>query len=377
MNAIAQKSRVNITASQGRLKLRFTVAGRRFTLTDRLKDTPEGWKAAQGIANQIEMDILSDNFDPTLGKYKSNTRLKAVVEPTQKAPTIQELWKEYVEFRSKTVRESTLYKQYSPITNYLKSLPYKRLEEHIKVRNQIWKDKTPNGAKRLLIQLSAMCNWAVNSQMISENPFEGMAQDIKVSKSQDSDEMKIDPFTAQERDRIITAFASSSYYSHYTPLVQFLFFTGCRPSEAVALEWGKVGIKNLRFDKAAVSGMGRASVREGLKTQPYRDFPINSQLRGILDAIKPTVVSTEALVFPSPKGRPIDFHNFRNRAWKRILEGLEIQYRKPYQTRHTFITLCLEAGYDAKDVAKWVGNSPEMIYKHYAGNRKNLEVPNL
>jgi integrase len=375
--ATENKSRVKITAYKGTLKLRWTLAGKRFSLTDRLKDSPQGWKAAEKVANQIELDILSDNFDPTLQKYKSNSKLRVVIESTKKAPTIQELWKVYVEFRSKTVKESTLYKQYSSITNYLATLPHKSLEDHIKIRNQIWKDKTPNGAKRLLTQLSAMCNWAVNSQLISENPFDGMAQDIKLSKSDNSDEMKVDPFTAQERDRIIAAFASSNYYSHYTPFIQFLFFTGCRPSEAVALKWGKVGSKILRFDAALVSGMGKGSARKGLKTQGHRDFPISDQLKAILETVRPSFSDPEALVFPSPKGTYIDFHNFRNRAWKRILEGLDIQYRKPYQTRHTFITLCLEAGVDAKDIAKWVGNSPEMIYKHYAGNRKNLEVPNL
>jgi hypothetical protein len=36
----------------------------------------------------------------------------------------------------------------------------------------------------------------------------------------------------------------------------------------------------------------------------------------------------------------------------------------------------LENGLDAKDVARLVGNSPEIIYKHYAGiNSTKLEIP--
>lgn len=60
------------------------------------------------------------------------------------------------------------------------------------------------------------------------------------------------------------------------------------------------------------------------------------------------------LVFPSPGGRFIDFHNFRNRAWKTVLDSLPLV---------------------AKDVARLVGNSPEMIYKHYAGRKRELTVP--
>jgi hypothetical protein len=35
------------------------------------------------------------------------------------------------------------------------------------------------------------------------------------------------------------------------------------------------------------------------------------------------------------------------------------------------------ADIDAKDVAKWVGNSPEVIYRHYAGKKRDLQVPEL
>jgi integrase len=81
-------------------------------------------------------------------------------------------------------------------------------------------------------------------------------------------------------------------------------------------------------------------------------------------------------VFPSPKNKPIDINNFRNRTWSTVLKGLKIEYRKLYQTRHTFITYALETGkLDAKDVARLVGNSPEVIYKHYAGKKRKLEVP--
>ena len=35
----------------------------------------------------------------------------------------------------------------------------------------------------------------------------------------------------------------------------------------------------------------------------------------------------------------------------------------------------LDAGIEVKDVAKWIGNTPETIYKHYAGNKRDLQVP--
>ncbi|MEL6900247.1 MAG: hypothetical protein AAFP07_04785 [Cyanobacteria bacterium J06606_4] len=67
--------------------------------------------------------------------------------------------------------------------------------------------------------------------------------------------------------------------------------------------------------------------------------------------------------------------SFRKTVWQPVLEGLKIEYRKPYQTRHTFITLALEHGLNAKDVAKLVGNSAEVIYWHYAASKREVAVP--
>jgi integrase len=67
-----------------------------------------------------------------------------------------------------------------------------------------------------------------------------------------------------------------------------------------------------------------------------------------------------------------------NRSWKAILENLGgIEYRKLYQTRYTFITLALRNGIDVKDVAKLVGNSPEVIYWHYVGHSREIVVPDF
>jgi integrase len=68
--------------------------------------------------------------------------------------------------------------------------------------------------------------------------------------------------------------------------------------------------------------------------------------------------------------------NFNRRHWRPVLESLEIPYRRPYNTRHTFATLCLDAGVPVQQVAAWLGHSPTMTLKHYAGLTRS-EVPEL
>ena len=127
-------------------------------------------------------------------------------------------------------------------------------------------------------------------------------------------------------------------------------------------------------------------LKEGLKTQRKRDFPITPEVKAILDAIRPEKSDSEAFLFPSPKGKFIDQHNFSTRAWRAVLKACDIPYRKSYQCRHTFISLCVEAHINSTAIlqrrgcanGRWTGTSAKMIDKHYgATNFTNLRPPDL
>jgi integrase len=276
--------------------------------------------------------------------------------------------------------------QYRVFTKYLAKLPTHDLERANEIREHVLKNIPVDSAKRFITRLSACCNWAVKSGLITINPFKNMASEIKLPKSASSEGVNdINPFSTKERGQILAAFQSnlacSKYsrvnHSYYFPYVFFLFNTGCRPSEAVALQWKHItsDCRFITFEQAVVESEHGQVCKQGLKTQERRKFPCNGRLQNFLLSIKPENATPDNLVFPSPLGTWIDSGNFRSRIWKPVLAKLRIDYRKPYQARHTFITLALENGLDAKDVARLVGNSPEIIYRHYAGNKRELFMP--
>ncbi|MEM9216090.1 MAG: site-specific integrase [Cyanobacteria bacterium P01_F01_bin.150] len=170
-------------------------------------------------------------------------------------------------------------------------------------------------------------------------------------------------------------FSAGEFRQKYS--TRSLFLTGCRPSEAIALLWKDIShdLKRVMFERVVITTGSGQQIRESLKTQERRRFPCNGKVQSLLAELKPDRYDAGALVFPGYAGGTLNTPSFRKNVWKPVLEGLGIQYRKPYQTRHTFITLALEHGLDAKDVAKLVGNSPEVIYRHYAGNKRELFVP--
>lgn len=381
---------VGIESFQGRLRLRLPrqlYGGKQKYLTLGMADTPENYKLAEAKAKQIESDIAYERFDPTLAKYRPQTYLE-LVEPARETPKqlkLGELWDMYVEYKSKSIAVSTLKNTYRAVAAHIKKLPTQSLDEPLTIRDYLVNNLKPDTAKKYLTNISACCDWAVQYSYISRNSFSGMANKIKTTPKT-VDEIK--PFTKEERNAIIEAFENDPYYKHYANYVRFLFFTGCRTAEAIGLKWKHISkdFKKITFEETFVRG-----IRKGTKTNKNRTFPCNAQLQNFLKSIKPENCSPEALVFPSPEGKEIDDHNFLNRAWKGyknrhgtqvdgivtrlVKQGFVSEYRCQYNTRHTFITIAIEAGVSVPQIAKWVGNSPEVIMKHYAGTIQQIQVP--
>lgn len=375
----ARKGSVSIQAVRGRLRLRWRVDGKPYVLSLGYPDEPMYRAVAEVKAGNIKEDILYERFDPSLAKYKGANPQTDTQSDTQ-ATSMRDLWAKYFEYRRPHLAPSTIKNQYGQVTRHVEHLPTDDPYNAFQIRDWALQAMKTDASHRFIEQLCACCNWAVESGFLERNAFIGLAKKIKVPYSQQkSEDDEIDPFSAEERDRIIEAFRTSRHYRYYTDLVEFLFKAGCRPSEALALQWKHIakGFKSIRFEQGLTESEDGLIIKKGLKTQQRRTFPCNEPLQNLLRSMrtKAKKVDPEALLFPAIRAKYINFDNFGDRAWKTILEELNIRYRKPYQTRHTFITLALKKKLSAQDVAKLCGNSAATIYKHYAGASRDLEVP--
>ena len=159
-------------------------------------------------------------------------------------------------------------------------------------------------------------NWPFARGTLPTAPFAGMASDIKIPKGQQGSEDDINPFSVEERDAILEAFRSDQFcskharvkHSYYFPFLSFLFKTGCRPSEAIALQWKHIdrNYGRIRFMQAVVEGEDGRVCKAGLKTQERRDFPCNQSLQEFLRAIKPKTCDRESLIFPESQDWHLD-----------------------------------------------------------------------
>jgi integrase len=381
-----KKGNIGIYSQHGRLYLslpRSLNGGEQFKKALGLPDTPNGWVDAEKLAKQIESDIERGDFDYSLERYFKKQEQKIV--SIQPYPNLAELWERYIDYKRKTGWSESTYTNTGLVyLKRFKNLASQDINNPGDIRRELIEKLSLNGVKRSLTQIHACVNWAAKSNYIPEslkNKFEGFAADIKPPKEED-EEIDIDPFTAGERDSIIKAFETNQFakrykeYSHsqYANLVKVWFFTGMRTGEILGLKWENVESHKLVLKEGRIFTNGGQIKRTRLKTQAKRTFPVNNQLRAIFNGIKG---QRKGYVFLNHNGNPVHSKTFTD-CWRRVLEGLGIKYRRPYQCRHTFITLSLATEMKVHDVARICGTSPEMIYRHYLGvNPDRIVVPDL
>jgi integrase len=365
--------KINTKVSHGRLQLIFTHQGERHYFSPGFPDTIEGREYVKLIAARIQDDILKDRFTDLEAYRKTKKGAAANPEPPSPAITLAKLWPAYLDYLRPQRSPSTMGTQFKWQTQILDKCPHD-LDQAPKIRDWALENYTPDSTKRLFMSLNACCRWAVSCELMESNPFKNIK--IELPKKQRA---QINPFTAEERDRIIQIIGSNAKWDYYQPIVSFLFFTGCRISEAIALEWSHIASdeQSLTFEQAAVSDeLGRLRIKPGLKRQQKRKIPLSDRVRECLGYRR------EGLVFPAPRTNGVmDLSsNFAQRNWKPVLQAAGIEHRNLYHCRHTFITLALKgrdgrSGLSVQDVAKLVGNSPEIIYRCYAGTTADLALP--
>jgi integrase len=373
----APKGSVGIETFRGRLRLRLPrqlFDGKQKYLSTELADTDVNRRAVQAKVKLIESDIALERFDYTLVKYgKPQPPTLTVVEPLKtQSMTALELWNRFAAHKAPSLKLKTLDK-YQHFTRLFEKIGPLTIDEPLIVKQALEKVTTMYRTKDGLMYLAAACRWGVKHQLISSNPFEGMAQEMPRYRYQ------VDPqanaFSEEERERVIQAFQGDGRkgmnYRHYAPLVEFLFLVGCRPSEAVGLQWKHIpaNCDFVSFESSIVQ-IGNQRIRsQGSKNNRTRKVAVSARVQALLRSMKPENPDPEDLVFTSRDGGSINYRNFARRAWTNIVDPIKPD-TTPYSCRDTFITTQLIKGVPSGVIAKWCDTSTQIIDSSYADKLK-------
>jgi integrase len=201
----------------------------------------------------------------------------------------------------------------------------------------------------------AMWRDAMAAEIVDRNPF-AVLKWPKVKRS------RPDPFTSEERDRIVAWWRDNDFF--YYPWVATLFHTGMRPSEAAALTWADVDLEARSISIGKSRYMGVDSPPK--TSHSNRVIAIPGDVAELL-ALLPSLQLGLSRVFVNKFGEAMNAKKWSEHNWAAPLKKLDIRHRKFYATRHTFITEMVKAAKNLKAVADYCGTSVAMIEADYCG----------
>jgi len=381
--------KVAIRNNNGVIALRYSYNGKQIDLSLGLNwlDIPSHHKATS-IAQQIHNDIyIYDQYDESKEKYKVNSKKKrdnVIALPEVKEFTLNDCFEFYLGKVNLGNTEKTRINRINKLLS-TKVFMIDELPDFVELALKTY-------AKGTILKDLASIRASINlAKTYKKHNQENLAGDLIETLEEGSFSKTIRIFTQDEINHILSAFKNDTYnnpssaykQSYYYGFVAIRFLTGMRPSEAIALTWLDIIDKNgklwLRINKRYSQGKLIQGTKNGVD---IRLFPINNKLKELLDSI-PKIENEHNLIFPSYEGKYLDRHNFTNRSWKTVInglikDGLVNEYLPFYDIRHTFISLMARSGkVDLKTLACLVGNSVQTIIKNYLAIDESVELPNI
>lgn len=369
----------------GKLRLRFYVlvdGVRQHVGRDTgLDDTAEGRKAGERLRVAIGAAIRGGR---TLAEIDMILSGGERPKPIIKGVTVAEYYERWIDVQNATLRKGQRTDYRRHIRNYvlpiLGPLPMADLKL-TDIRSLQAELLSPRpGKKKLGVKyvkniigssLRAMVRDARAEDVIAKDPY-----GVKLRWPR-YDSAEADPFTADERERIIEYFRAHQFrkpmgpgrwrpmrHPPYHVLIDVLFWSGLRPSEATGLQQGDVDIKarTLRVRRSRYLRELNAPKTRGAR----RTVELFPRLAKEIADILPLHMDPEAPLFVNTDGNAADSGTFK-KAWYTALRSLEIRQRGIYCTKDTFVTTALS---DAKVSMRWIeqqtGEDYRTLKRHYS-----------
>lgn len=228
-----------------------------------------------------------------------------------------------------------------------------------------WVDKhsnlTSKRIRNVLIPLRHILDQAKNDGFIKDSPLDNIVVH-KLLPRKNLIKPEIRPFDENEMKLIL-----SNTKGQFHNLLLFAFFTGLRTSELLAIQWNNVNFKKgvINIKNAIVLGKTK-----GPKTKSGKREII--LLPPAIEALENQIRFTKSLgkyIFLNPTNSlPWTDSKQIYRRWNALFKkiGHLVEYRKPYNTRHTYASMLLSRGENEWFIANQLGHAnTEMIHRHY------------
>lgn len=281
--------------------------------------------------------------------------------------TLTRLWSEFRSDRAASLQPTTLATDYKQVGQWLERCPIQKVKKAREIVAWVLAQDPPQSARKVTGYVRSMYRWASSDSiaLVKDNPI----KDYRMPKAlQRDEEVRVIPkhaiplvLGALQRQRN----AGGPKWQLYA---EWMLQTGMRTGEVRALRWGDVTADHVVVHSNFTLTHG---LKNSTKTNKRRRVPLNGRCLEILGQLD----RGSEFLFPWDREAFQSF--FRRRMQALHQQGLIETVLRPYDLRHTSISRWIEAGIPVTQAAKWAGNTPEVIWKHYANTTQDFEVPIL
>ncbi|KPU83207.1 integrase [Psychromonas sp. PRT-SC03] len=372
----------SINSKKQKLYIDFRAQGNRFREYTKLADTPANRKRLEKMLKMIEAEIMLDQFD--YAKYFPNSiRVAQFADLQQRkqtashyfssadAPTVKEfseIWfnEKEIEWRKshKQSIEGILESHILPAFGKMKISAIKKQDiltfraGLAKVQTRTKSNLSPSRINHIMTPLRMLLNEAADRYEFT-SPWKNIKA-LKIPRTE------VNPFSLAEVEKLIKT-APEEFTAYYT----VRFFTGLRTGEIDGLHWDKINLdkKQIYIDQSLVKGEMTEAKTDGSN----RAIKLTDRVVSALKKQRKATKHLGSFVFCKKDGKHFNYQTISRVIWEPMLKRLNLKYRNPYKTRHTFATLLLAAGESPEWIAQQMGHSTTtMLFRVYS-----RYVPNL
>lgn len=290
----------------------------------------------------------------------------------ERPETYQELYDLWIVHYEKTVEESTFVKTLGYFKNHI--LPAMGSYKIDKIIIDIcqkhfdeWASKLSK-ARTIKSYAALVLDFGIKRGYLQTNPFTHVETRIKTKKLIEVEQKVENFYTREQLIEFLKCCKSSLHYRAFT-LLHLLAYTGMRKSEALALTWNDLNLKEneLTLSKAIGRGTNARLYLKTTKTGSTRSIKIDDETIRILNEWK-KIQRQEYLIlgYNTMKKDQLIFSNSNNEflqlvqveKWmSSVIKKHSLIKITPHGLRHTHCSLLFEAGASLKEVQDRLGHT--------------------
>jgi integrase len=310
-------------------------------------------------------------------KEQANKELRAIEDqiekgvylPTGRVPLFSEVAKEWLEHKRLKLRETTWEVYGGHVRNHFDDLNYHKITRiTIATVEKFITDRQAQGMnigtlRKILVTLGQIMSYAVRHKYIDYNPLnEAERPGDNVHRNEVKEKENIDVLNPPQ----INTFLTQVKDEKYRMLFLLAIFAGARQGELLGLKWADVGWKSQQIHIQRTFNKGRFFATK-TKTS-NRKIDLGPMVLTELKKWKMACPKNDLdLVFPTKKGKPINYSNMVQRHFLPALKAAGLHRIRFHDLRHTNASLRLENGENIKYIQTQLGHaSPTVTLNVYA-----------